>query len=369
MSPNDNEYEELIATLKQEKEALEKEVATLNERNRNQAMLLKRLDSARHSDRTDYEAQISELKLALSQERIIKTRSAANFRNSPLKSSASQRSIAASPSMATTPPRRTQSDGYYGQVSKDDRKSWKDSTTGGITSSGHDRLGNTAQVQSALLGAAMKKKQRKENPGGGFWSLFGGTTEEEEEDTESENAKRNAALLKQNEDSRHSILTKEIMQALEDNKRVILEREEELLAREEVQRVKEEAIRKNQLQRRMSNSFNASLRILNFGSNDGDSGDEENGVRAPTTPDQVNMDNISKIRDSEVLDVDTLRRLIADRTAGIKDDDLATTTTTTKTSIVLGVEDAEEKEDSSESEYGPEEDVDMLASTTAATGY
>mmetsp|Transcript_21878 Transcript_21878/g.54086 ORF Transcript_21878/g.54086 Transcript_21878/m.54086 type:complete len:361 (-) Transcript_21878:420-1502(-) len=352
MSPYENEYEETIANLKQEKEDLEKQVSTLNERNRNQAMLLKRLESARQQDRNDYEAQISELKEALSQERI-KTRRAANFQNSPLSPSASQRSVM--PSFSTiTPPRRMQSEGESRQVSKDDRKSWKDST-GGLTSSGNDRLGNTAQVQSALLGAAYKKKQRKENKGG-FWSLFGPT----EEDSDSESAKRDAALLKENEDSRKSILTKEIMQALEFNKRGIVEREQELLAREEVQRVKEEAIRKNNQTRRLSEKLSSSFGLLTFSSGDLDieGDDDEDNTTPPATPDQVNMNNIRKIRDSEVLDVNTLRRLIADRTAGIQEEDLLTNTT-----IVVGME---EKEESSESDdYGPEEDDDVLPAEEA----
>ncbi|CAJ1941071.1 unnamed protein product [Cylindrotheca closterium] len=342
MSPSENEYEETIANLKQEKEDLEKQVSMLNERNRNQAMLLKRLDSARQTDRTEYEAQILELKEALSQERI-KTRRAANFQNGPWSPSASQRSVMAP---ITSPRQTTQSEGDPRQVSLDDRKSWKDST-GSLTSSGSDRLGNTAQVQSALLGAAMKQKQRKQNKGG-FWSLFG--NDNHNEDTESESAKRDAAILKNNEESRTSILTKEIMQALEENKRVIVEREEELSAREEVQRVKEEAIRKNQ-QRRMSEKMSSSFGLLSFGSDNID--EDGDNVRAPTTPDQVNMMNISKLRDSDLLDVDTLRRLIADRTAGMKEEDM-----TDKTSIVVG---REEKEDGSESEYDPEGDDELTA--------
>lgn len=338
MSESKNDYEEIIANLKREKEELEKQVQALNERNSNQAMLLKRLESARQADHNLYEKEIAELKVALSEERI-KTRRAL-MQNNPLYPSGSQRSVMSSP--PTTSVSRAQSDGNDRHVSPDDRKTWKDST-GDLASLNSERFGNTAQVQGALLGAAMKKKQRKENKGG-FWSLFAPT----EEEPEDELSKRNEALLKKNEDDRKSILTKEIMQALEENKRVIEEREQELAAREEVQRVKEEAMRKSHQQLALSSSFG----LLNFS---GEKDDEEDDVPAPKTPDQVNMNNISKLRDSEMLDVDTLRRLIADRTAGIKEEDL------TKTSMVLDLDTKE----GSESSYGPEydEEEELEAST------
>lgn len=327
------EYEEVIATLKREKEELTKEVETLNKRNSNQAILLKRLESARQDDRKMFEAQISELKFKLSEERI-KTRRAF-LQNSPLAPSASQRSVMSSPSMTNNAPSRGQSDGNYSrQVSEDDRKNWKESTAE-PTSSDNGRQGNPARVQGALLGAAVKKKKRKEKQNS-FWDLFGST---EEEDADDELTRHNAALLQKTEEDRTSLLTKEIKRVLEENKRVFEEREQELLAREEVQRVKEDAIRKSQMHQALNSSFG----MLGFG---GDGDDEKDSPPAPRTPDDVNMDNISKMRDSDVLDVDTLRRLIAARTAGMKEEDV------TKTSMVLDME----AKENSESDYGPEHD-------------
>ena len=46
-----------------------------------------------------------------------------------------------------------------------------------------------------------------------------------------------------------------------------------------------------------------------------DSEEEEEEDEKPTRMSQVTMDNISKLRDSQELDITTLRRLVSDRSA------------------------------------------------------
>lgn len=299
MNQSREDYVNTIKTLRSEKQALQERVAEMKERNTNQAMLLKRLESSRQADRKEFEAEVKELKEALAQERI-KNRQQLQF--GPLSPSASNRSLVTSLPPVTNEGNNGESTGERNRrVSRANRDSWRQE----VLSS--EPL-NTVIVQSAFLDAAIKKKEKSQR---GFWGkLFAPTTEPEEE-----NPALNASIAKITQESRTSILSKDIMQAMDENKRLVQDREESLRVREEVQRFKEDALknfeRTSQLEKQGSR-----WNLLN-----GSHEEEEEKHKTTASTDAVNLDNLSKIQDSDVLDVDTLRRLIADRTAGMGDDE------------------------------------------------
>jgi hypothetical protein len=280
MNQSQEDYEKRIETLKIEKQALLEQIAGLNQRNTNQVMLLKRLESARQADRKEFDM----IKEALLQERI-KSRNYKHFENGRLSPSASNRTRVVLP-----PIENGHKNGESNRtVSREDRKNWKEA---GLSS----EPPNAVIVQSAFLDAAMKKKELSQRR---FWgNLFGSTKESENEHTS-----LNKSVVEKTPESRSSILTKDIQQALDENKRFVEEREEELRAREEVQRIKEDALKNYKRLSQIEQQQGSQWKLLSAFS------DEDADKTRPT--DGVNAE----------LDVDTLRRLIADRTAGMHDDE------------------------------------------------
>eukprot|EP00980_Cylindrotheca_fusiformis_P029947 scaffold24080_cov142-Cylindrotheca_fusiformis.AAC.2 len=260
---------------------LTEQVAELKKRNTNQANLLKRLESSRQEDRNEFEKQLNELKEALSQERI---KSRRHFQDGPLSPSASNRSLIASPPQ---PPRKKEplrEREKNREVTQEERNSWKQEV---IIS---EPL-NGVIVQSHFLDAAIKKKEAQR----GFWGkLFNSSRELEPKDPAF-----NESMSKITQESGTSTLTKDIMAALEENERLVNGREGELRA-PEAQRVKENALK---IFKRVSRT-------------------ETDGSQWKLLRVFSSEDDDKDIGDSPDLNVDTIRRLIADRTAVLNDKDI-----------------------------------------------
>jgi hypothetical protein len=292
MNQSQQDYESRIETLRVEKQALFQQITGLNERNMNQVMLLKRLESARQAERKEFEAQISELKEALLQERI-KSRNYKHFENGTLSPSASSRTLVASPPREKRHDQNGESNDR--SVSIEDRKNWKEA---GLS----PQPPNAVIEQSAFLDVAMKKKGQSQRR---LWgNLFGSATKESENEKE---LSRNKSIVERTTESQSSKLTKDIMQALDENKHIVEEREEELRAREEVQRVKEDALQNYKRLSQMEKQGSRWKLLSIFREED-------------TTHTDKTIPTHDENLDSTDLDVDTLRRLIADRTAGMDDD-------------------------------------------------
>jgi hypothetical protein len=156
------DHKKKIETLTIEKEAFLEQIAGLNERNKNQVGLLKRLEFARQADRKEFEAQMNVLKEELLQERI-KSKNDNHFENDPLSPSPSNRTRVASPPIEKNGHHQN-GESKHRRVSKEE---WKDYKEAGLSS----EPPNAVIIQSAFLDEAMKKKELSQR---GFWgNLFG----------------------------------------------------------------------------------------------------------------------------------------------------------------------------------------------------
>jgi hypothetical protein len=306
-------YEKHIQKLHKEKQSLALQINQLTERNKNQAVLVKRLESCRQEDRKTFNLQLDKLKEALSKARIKMIKgldSPPNFGNN------NNLVVLATPSPHKTPiklspAQKKIADKHIRQVTKGERNSWKQ---GVLTDGQGYQLAEAeygtpeaSSVQGAFLAAAIKKKEESQR--GGFWDfIFGGGGESEE-------GNKTDLISKEAQVSEVSGLTKDVMQALEENKRLIAEHEEGLRFKENVQRVREEVLESPTIDvnRRRSSSWGLLGRIIIDGESDFE--EEEQKTKRATRPEDITMDNIQFIRDSEELDVSTLKRLIATRTS------------------------------------------------------